>query len=100
MPAYVIAHVRVHDKSRYEEYMRLAATSVVSHGGRYIARGGAVETLDGGWRPQRLVLLEFPSMDAARRWWASEDYRRAMAIRHATATSEIVLLEGLDVPIA
>ena len=100
MPAYVIAHIRVHDPVRYEDYKKQAQASIIAHGGKYVARGGKVEVLEGEWKPERLVLLEFPSMDAARRWWTSESYARAKVIRQATSVGEIVLLEGLDVPIA
>ena len=99
MPAYVIAHIRVHDPVRYEDYKRQAQASILAHGGRYVARGGAVEVLEGEWKPERLVLLEFPSTDAARGWWTSESYQRAAGIRRATSAGEIVLLEGLDAPI-
>ncbi len=99
MPAFVIAHVKVHDPARYEDYKRRAQDSIVAHGGRYIARGGAVEVLEGDWRPERLVLLEFPDRETALRWWNSGSYQGAAAIRRATSTGEIVLLEGLDVPI-
>ena len=100
MPAYAFAHIRVHDPVRYEDYKRQAQASIIAHGGKYIARGGAVETLEGEWKPERLVLLEFPSMEVARRWWTSESYQQAAALRRATSVGELVLLEGLDVPIA
>jgi uncharacterized protein (DUF1330 family) len=100
MPAYVIAHIRVHDPVHYEDYKLKAQASIIAHGGRYIARGGKVEALEGEWRPERLVLLEFPSLEVAKRWWASESYQQAATIRRAYSTGEIVLLEGLDVPIA
>ena len=99
MPAYVITHIRVRDAARYEEYKRLAQASILAHGGRYVARGGQVEILEGPWNPERLMLLEFASMDAARRWWNSDDYRAAAAVRRAVSDGELVLLEGLDVPI-
>jgi uncharacterized protein (DUF1330 family) len=99
MPAFVIAHVRIHDPSRYPEYMRRAQESIVARGGRYIARGGKVDALEGDWKPERLVILEFPSLHAAHDWWNSEDYQQALPIRQAAATSQIVVTEGLDVPI-
>jgi uncharacterized protein (DUF1330 family) len=84
---------------RYKDYMARAHASILAHGGRYIARGGAVDVLEGEWRPERLVLLEFPTREAARGWWDSHDYQEAAGIRRATSTAEIVLLEGLDVPL-
>jgi len=99
MPAYVIAHVKVKDPVRYEDYKRGAEASIRQYGGKYIARGGKVDVLEGEWKPERLVLLEFPSAAAVRRWFDSLEYQASAAIRHATADSELVMLEGLDVPI-
>jgi uncharacterized protein (DUF1330 family) len=94
MPAYVVVDIHVHDPARYEEYKRQAAPSVTAFGGRYIARGGAVTKLEGDWMPARFVLLEFPSAARAKEWWNSELYRPIKAIRHATARSNMVLVEG------
>lgn len=96
MPAYLVVHVQVKDPARYEEYKALAPVSIRQFGGRYLTRGGAVEVLEGGWVPERLVLLEFPSMERARAWWASAEYAGAKAIRHATAETTMVLAPGLE----
>jgi uncharacterized protein (DUF1330 family) len=94
MTAYVVVDIHIHDSLRYEEYKRLAAPSVSAFGGRYLARGGAVTTLEGDWTPGRFVLLEFPSAERAREWWSSDLYRPIKAIRHATARSKMILIEG------
>lgn len=99
MPAYVIAHVKVKDPVRYEDYKRGAEASIRQYGGKYIARGGKVDVLEGEWKPARLVLLEFPSTEAARRWFDSPEYQASAVVRRATSDGELVLLEGLDVPI-
>lgn len=96
MAAYIIVQVRVKDPVRYEDYKALAPPSIAQYGGRYIARGGATETLEGGWNPKRLVLLEFPSMAQAKAWWESPEYAEARALRNATADSEMLLVEGLS----
>ena len=96
MPAYLVVHVDVHDPERYEEYKALAPPSIRAYGGRYLTRGGATEVLDGDCTPKRLVLLEFPTMDQARAFYGSPEYAEALALRHATATSSVVLLDGLD----
>ena len=70
MPAYVIAHIDVKDPVRYEDYKRMVPPSIAAFGGRFLARGGATETLEGEWRPKRLVIVEFPSA-RARAWWHS-----------------------------
>lgn len=95
MPAYVIAHIDVKDPVRYEDYKRMSPISIEKFGGRFIARGGKTETLEGTWQPKRLVLLEFPSVERAREWWASEDYAPAKALRQATSTGDMVIVEGL-----
>jgi uncharacterized protein (DUF1330 family) len=68
---------------------------VSAHGGRYIVRGGVTETLEGSWHPSRLVVLEFPSPAAARRWWASPEYAEGKALRQSIAASEMLLVEGV-----
>ena len=95
MPAYVIAHIHVKDPVRYEEYKRLSPVSIEKFGGRFIARGGRTEVLEGTWQPNRIVLLEFPSVERAREWWASEDYAPAKELRQATSTGDMIVVEGL-----
>ena len=95
MAAYVIANVTVKDPVRYEDYRRLVGPTLAKYGGRFIARGGAVEVLEGEWRPNRLVIVEFPSMDRAREWWHSPEYAEAKAIRQATSEGTLLILEGV-----
>lgn len=95
MSAYVIVEIEVQDAQRYETYKQLAPPAIAAHGGRYLARGGAVETLEGGWAPKRLVILEFPSIEKAKAWWHSPEYAEAKALRHATSRSRMVVIDGL-----
>lgn len=95
MPAYVIAHIDVKDPVRYEDYKKMSPVSIQKFGGRFIARGGQTEVLEGTWQPKRLVLLEFPSVDAARQWWGSEEYAPAKELRQATSEGDMILIEGL-----
>jgi uncharacterized protein (DUF1330 family) len=95
MPAHVIAHIDVKDPTRYEDYKRMSPISIEKFGGRFIARGGKTESLEGTWQPKRLVLIEFPSVERAREWWASDDYAPAKALRQATSTGDLVVVEGL-----
>jgi uncharacterized protein (DUF1330 family) len=95
MPAYVVVNVDVNDPVRYERYKQLAQESLPVYGGRYLARGAAVEILEGEWSPKRLVILEFPSVDRAKAWWASSEYAEGKALRQATAHTDMVLTEGL-----
>lgn len=95
MPAYVMANVEVTDPVRYEDYKRMVPATIAKYGGRFIVRGGHVEALEGDWRPNRLVLLEFPSVERARAWWHSPEYAEARALRQATSTGTLLILEGL-----
>ena len=95
MTAYVIADIDVHDAEAYREYVALVPGTVEPFGGRFVIRGGEHETLEGEWRPQRLVMIEFPSADHARRWYESPAYVAAMAIRHRTSTGSLVMVEGV-----
>jgi uncharacterized protein (DUF1330 family) len=95
MAAYVIAHIDVEDPSRYADYIKMSPISIQKFGGRFIARGGNVEVLEGAWQPKRLVLLEFPTIEAAREWYASDDYAPAKALRQATSTGDLVLIDGV-----
>ena len=91
MSAYVIANVTVKDPVRYEDYRRLVSPTLARFGGRFIARGGQVEVLEGAWHGTRLVLLEFPSMEAARNWWSSPEYAEAKLIRQATSEGTLLM---------
>jgi uncharacterized protein (DUF1330 family) len=94
MPAYVIVEIKVHDTAKFEEYKKKAPLSIAAYGGKYLVRGGPVEILDGTWAPERIVILEFPSMARAREWYNCEQYAEAIQLRHASATSQFILVEG------
>ena len=95
MPAFVIANITIVDPVRYEDYRRMVPATLVPFGGRFVARGGQTEVLEGEWRPSRLVLLEFPSVERARAWWNSPEYAEARALRQATSTGTLIILEGV-----
>ena len=95
MTAYVIVDVNVSDPVRYAEYRDLATPTVEQYGGKYIARGGRTEMLEGDWSPTRLVILQFESIEQAKRWLYSPEYGEAKRIRHETADSRMVVVEGV-----
>jgi uncharacterized protein (DUF1330 family) len=95
MPAYVVIDIEVNDPQTYEDYKRLAPPAIAAYGGRYLARGGRSETLEGDWSPKRLVILEFDSLDQAKAWWASEEYLEAKALRQRCSSARMVVVEGL-----
>ena len=95
MPAYVVVNVTVQDPERYKTYMQMAPPTIAAHGGRYLARGGAVDVREGDWKPTRLVILEFPDAAAARAWWESDDYAAGKALRQSCAHTQLVITEGI-----
>ena len=95
MAGYIIVEIDVTDPATYEEYRQQAGGTVLSHGGRYLVRGGAVETLEGDWRPKRIVVLEFESVERAREWWSCEEYREPKKLRQKSAATKMILLEGV-----
>jgi uncharacterized protein (DUF1330 family) len=78
-----------------EGYKKLAPSAVALYGGKYVARGGAVETLEGNWTPSRLVVLEFPTSAQAKQWLNSKEYSAARKLRHQTATTQMIVVEGV-----
>jgi uncharacterized protein (DUF1330 family) len=96
MPAFLVVQIAVRDAATYERYRELAPPSIAMYGGRYVVRGGATEPLEGTWRPARLVILEFPSVERAREWWDSPEYAAAKALRQSCADTEMLLVDGLS----
>lgn len=94
MPAYIFATVELHDADGYEEYKSKAPALIEKHGGRYIVRGGANEVVEGTWPAGRIVVLEFPDFASANAFADDPEYAPIAAIRHATATSHIWIVEG------
>ena len=92
--AYIVVDARSSDPERMGEYRRLAQAAVEAFGGRYLVRGAAYETLEGSWQPQRLVVLEFPSMDAARKFYDSPQYAVARAARAGVSNFDMLLVEA------
>jgi uncharacterized protein (DUF1330 family) len=93
--AYVIVEIDVTDSAGYEEYKNLAGASLEKYGGKYIVRGGAIEVLEGDWSPKRIVVLEFESMQQAKERLNSEEYREPRKIRHRTAKTNMILVDGV-----
>jgi len=95
MKAYVIVNVNVKDTERYAEYAKAATPTVAAHGGRYIARGGRAERLEGNIAVNRIVVLEFPNYDQAKGWYDSPEYQAAASIRQSCSSGELILVEGI-----
>jgi uncharacterized protein (DUF1330 family) len=95
MAAYVFVEISVHNPEEYEEYKKLSLPSLKPYSGRFIVRGGPVLTLEGDWIPERIVILEFPSKEIALEWWNSDIYAKAKAIRQRTASTKMIVVEGI-----
>lgn len=95
MVAYVINDMEVTDPQLLDEYKKLSPATVVQYGGRFLARGGQMETLEGTWAPKRLVILEFPSVAQAKAWVNSPEYAPARRVRQKASRSNIIVVEGV-----
>ena len=95
MTAYIILDIEVTDPAGYDDYKKLAPPSIPLYGGKYIARGGKSETLEGDWHSERLVILEFESVERAKTWLNSPEYAQARALRHKYAKSKMIVVEGI-----
>ena len=95
MSAYVIVEIHVTDPVKFEEYKKLAQGSIAGFGGKYLARGGRMEILEGEDGYERIAILEFPTLEKAREWWGSEQYRKAKAMRQLSAETRMILVESV-----
>jgi uncharacterized protein (DUF1330 family) len=96
MAAYLLIDIaHVHDPARYADYRAGVSAGLEAAGGDYLVRGGAVEVLEGDWRPGRVVIVRFASVADARRWWSSSEYAALRDQRQAATTTHMVLVEGI-----
>jgi uncharacterized protein (DUF1330 family) len=95
MTAFLIADIDITDPTTYEDYKRQVAPLIARFGGRYLARGGLHEVLEGDWEPHRLVVLEFPDMASLKAWYDSPEYAPIKQIRENSAEGRLIALEGL-----
>ena len=95
MVAYVIAEIEVTNPEGYKAYSAVVPATVEKYGGKFIVRGGKAHVLEGDWPERRRVILEFPSMEAARRWYDSPEYEKPLALRKAHSNGRLLLVEGV-----
>ncbi|MDQ3410790.1 MAG: DUF1330 domain-containing protein [Chloroflexota bacterium] len=96
MAAYILADVTVHDPEAYREYTSQVPATLAPFQGRFVVRAGAYETLEGEWSPDRVVLIEFPTVEQARGWYASPAYQAILTIRHRNSDATfLALIEGV-----
>lgn len=95
MPAYVFANVRVGDSAAYEPYKQMVPATIEKYGGRYLARGGRAEVIEGDLEPGRMIILEFPSYEHAQQWYSSAEYTAAKQVRLGCADGELIFVDGV-----
>ena len=93
--AYIIANVEVTNPTQYEDYKKWSSAAMQAHGAEVCVRGGRIEVLEGDWSPERVVILKFPSVEAARRFNDSPEYGKARAARQGAAIMRMIVVEGL-----
>jgi uncharacterized protein (DUF1330 family) len=95
MSAYVIAEIDITDPAAYEGYRKQVPAVIARYGGKYIVRGGKVESLEGGWSPRRIAVVEFPSMEQALKFYRSPEYAPLIKIRQKASRGKLVIVEGV-----
>ncbi|HEX5767448.1 MAG TPA: DUF1330 domain-containing protein [Burkholderiales bacterium] len=95
MSAYIIAEIDITDAAAYEDYRKRVPDVIARYGGKYIVRGGKVESLEGGWSPKRIAVLEFPSMEQALKFYRSAEYAPLIKVRQKASRGKLVSVEGV-----
>jgi uncharacterized protein (DUF1330 family) len=95
MLAYVIVDIDVHDPAGMREYLERVPGTLTKYGGCYIVRGGKFKIVEGDWQPARVVMIEFPNMEQAKRWYDCEEYKDMKEARFKAAKTNIVLVDGV-----
>jgi uncharacterized protein (DUF1330 family) len=95
MAVYIIASIDITDPEQYQQYAQQAGATVARYGGRYLARGSQITSLEGDWRPGRIALVEFPTEEQALTWYNSPEYSAIRGIRQRASHSRLILVQGL-----
>jgi len=95
MAAYIIVDVEILDRARYAEYVKVVPQTIAAYGGKFLVRGGAAETLEGAWQPNRVVVLQFDTLERAKQWWASEEYSAPKRLRQSASRADMIVVEGV-----
>ena len=95
MAGYVIVNDEISDEAAFAEFRQKVGATVAAHGGRYLVRGGATEVIDGDWAPDRLVVIEFDSVDQAKAWLNSDEFLAIKDLRVSSASASVIVAEGV-----
>ncbi len=96
MPAYLIYDAVVTDPQKYEQYKSLSPGAIAAYGGKFVVRGGKHESVEGDWKPNRVVMVEFPTYERAQEFWNSPEYQSARAARAGAAVAKAIIVQGLE----
>lgn len=96
MPAFVLVDVTIDNPEEFEEYKKLTPATLAAFNGKFIARGGQTITLEGEWNPNRITLIEFPTIEQAKAWWSSDLYALPKAMRQRAAKTKMIIVEGIS----
>jgi uncharacterized protein (DUF1330 family) len=100
MAAYLISDITVRDGAAFEVYRTRAADAIHTYGGRYLARLGEVQVLEGSWNPNMIVIVEFPNLERARVWYHSPEYALALEMHDKALGRNLILVDGVNQPAA
>jgi uncharacterized protein (DUF1330 family) len=95
MAGYIVVDIEITDPNEYQTYAKQTTATLERYGGKFLVRGGPSETLEGDWKPKRVVILEFPSVEQAKTWYDSPEYSAIKGIRHRSAISNMLLVHGV-----
>src|SRR5580693_9852528 len=98
MAAYLISDITVRDRAAFEIYRTRAADAIHTYGGRYLARLGKVQVLEGSWNPNMIVIVEFPNLEQARAWYRSTEYAFALEVHDKALSRNLILVDGVSQP--
>jgi uncharacterized protein (DUF1330 family) len=96
MAVYLVSDVSILDAAAFQTYRARAASSIAKYGGKYLARGGEVQALEGTWSPRTIIIVEFPSREQARAWYSSPEYASALELRDAALRRNLILIDGVS----
>jgi uncharacterized protein (DUF1330 family) len=95
MAGYVIGNIDVTNPEAFEEYRKLVPDTIAAYGGKYLVRGGAADVAEGSYNPVRIVVLEFESVDQAKKWYNSPEYTPLREMRMNASNGDLFFVEGL-----
>ena len=95
MPAFMICDVSVKSRETLMEYLELAKGTVEHFGGSYLAQAGGISVIEGDWKPEVVVIVEFPSVEIATKWYESDEYAAALTVNPTAMLRKMIIVEGL-----